>query len=318
MPGAVIRTTIAVTGAGGFIGGRLVSRLSAERCQIFRAVRTALPPVDGAAALIDVVGDVAERATWDQVAGAEIVFHLAAQTSAAVSDADVAADFKANVTPMHHLLSACRQRDWRPIVVFAGTATEAGLSSRIPVNEDEPDQPITAYDRHKLMAEEALKSAAHQGTVRGCSLRLANVFGPGAAGRRDRSVLNRMIETALQGGPLMVYGTGDYVRDYVFVDDAVDAFVKAALHPDQVSGRHYVIGSGRGVTIREAFELVAARVEARTGRRVAVINASSGAPLSPIDERNFVADSSRFSAATGWRPAWTLADGIDRTIESLL
>ena len=78
-----------------------------------------------------------------------------------------------------------------------------------------------------------------------------------------------------------------------------------------------MIGSGCGITIREAFELVAARVEMRTGRRVPVINAASTTPLSPIDERHFVADSSQFRDATGWRPAWTLIDGIDRIIEAL-
>jgi nucleoside-diphosphate-sugar epimerase len=317
--GAVTRHTIAVTGAGGFLGGRLVSRLAAERCRIIRAARTTLPPITGSAAtVIDVVGDLSDRAAWDQLAGAEIIFHLAAQTSAAVAEADVAADFIANVTPMRHLLAACRQDEWHPTVVFAGTVTEAGISSRTPVNEDEPDRPITVYDRHKLAAEGELKAAAREGTVRGCTLRLANVFGPGTAGRSDRGVLNRMIAEAVRGRPLPIYGTGSYVRDYVFVEDVVDAFLMAASHPEQVNGRHFVIGSGRGVSIRDAFELVAARVEARTGRRVPVISAPSGAPLSPIDERNFVADASRFSAATGWRAACTLSDGIDRTIEWLI
>jgi nucleoside-diphosphate-sugar epimerase len=215
---------------------------------------------------------------------------------------------------MRHLLSVSQQHGSRPVVVFAGTVTEAGLSSQLPVNEDGPDNPITTYDRHKLIAERDLKAAAQDGAACGCTLRLANVFGPGVPGRSDRGVLNRMIDTAMRGRPIVVYGSGAYLRDYVFVDDVVDAFMMAASHSDQVNGQHFIIGSGRAVSIRDAFELVAARVEARTGRRVPVIDDAS--PLSPIDERNFVADSSRFSAATGWRAAWTLTDGIDRTIES--
>ena len=310
--------TIAVTGAAGFLGARLVSRLAAERCRIIRAARTAPPPLDGAAAtVIDVVGDLSDPAPWELVAGAEIIFHLAAQTSAVVADANVASDFNANVTPMRHLLSVCRRRGSRPIVLFAGTVTEAGVPSRLPVNEDAPDNPITTYDRHKLTAESELQAAALDGRVCGSTLRLANVFGPGATGRSDRGVLNRMIEIALRGDSLTVYGTGMYVRDYVFVEDVVDAFLMAAAHPEQMNARHFVIGSGRGISIRDAFELIASRVEARTGRRVAVISAPSAVPLSPIDERNFIADASRFSAATGWHPAWSLIDGIDRTIEAL-
>ena len=87
---------------------------------------------------------------------------------------------------------------------------------------------------------------------------------------------------------------------------------------DEINGRHFVVGSGRGVTIRDAFELVAARVETLTGRRVPVVTADPPAALSDIQERNFVADPSRFSAATGWRPSWSLSDGIDRTIEAFV
>jgi len=320
VPGSLSGRTIAVTGAAGFIGGRIVNRLAAESCRIIRVARRAPPCVDArsAADVIDVVGDVCDRATWDQVADAHVVLHLAAETSRAMAADNAAADFHANVTPMRHLLAACRRRRVRPIVVFAGTVTEAGIPSRLPVNEDEADDPITTYDRHKLMAEDDLKAAASQGVVCGATLRLSNVYGPGAhVGRQDRDILNRMIAAAMQGEPLTVYGSGEYVRDYVFIDDVADAFLVAAVHPDRINGRQFVVGTGRGVTIREAFELVAARVEARTGRRVPVITADPPGGLSDIQRRHFVADSSRFSAATGWRAAWNLADGIDRTIEAL-
>ena len=138
-------------------------------------------------------------------------------------------DFHANVMPIRHLLAACARRAPRPIVVFAGTVTEAGIPSRLPVNEDEPDNPITAYDRHKLIAENDLKAAAAQGVVRGATLRLSNVYGPGRDGKpHDRDVLNRMIRAALAAEPLTVYGSGEYMRDYVFVEDVVDAFLRAA------------------------------------------------------------------------------------------
>jgi len=125
-----------------------------------------------------------------------------------------------------------------------------------------------------------------------------------------------MIMAALRGEPLTVYGTGEYVRDYLFVDDVADAFLRAAAHPERINGRHFVVGSGRGVTIRGGFELVAARVETLIGRRVPVVTADPPGALSDIQKRNFVADPSRFSDATGWRPFWSLSDGIDRTIEA--
>jgi len=290
--------TVAVTGAAGFLGGCLVNRLAAIDCRILLVTRTAPLP-------------------WDDVVSADVVFHFAAQTSNVAAAENPDRDFAANVAPLRQLLESCRRLRRRPTVLFAGTVTQSGIPSRLPVDEDALDQPVTIYDEHKLIAEGDLKTASSAGVVFGATLRLANVYGPGAHGRnKDRDILNRMIAAAVRGEPLTIYGAGECVRDYLFVDDVIDAFLMAAVHPERVTGRHYVIGSGRGTTIRQAFELVAARVEALTGRRVPVISVAPPFPLSAIEQRHFVADPSRFSAATGWRPAWSLSDGIDRTIEA--
>lgn len=312
--------TVVVTGAAGFLGERLVNRLAAVPCQILRVART-VPRSLGViprATVADLAGDVGERATWDAVVSdADFVFHFAAQTSSAIADQNPSVDFAANVLPMRQLLETCRRGRRRPVVMFAGTVTQTGVPARLPVDEDAPDQPVTIYDQHKLIAEDDLKSAASDGAVYGVTLRLANVYGPGGHGRnKDRDILNRMIAAAVRGEPLTVYGAGDHLRDYVFVDDVVDAFLMAAVHAERVNGRHYVIGSGRGTTIRQGFELVAARVELLTGRRVPIITAEPPTALSALERRHFVADSSRFSQATGWRPTWSLIEGIDRTIEA--
>ena len=107
------------------------------------------------------------------------------------------------------------------------------------------------------------------------------------------------------------------MRDYVFVEDVVDAFLTAAHYMERLNTHHFVIGSGRGITIREAFELIAERVERVTGRPVTIATVEPAAPLLPIERRNFIGDHSRFSAITGWQPKWSLVDGIDRTIEAL-
>ena len=319
MPGTLTGKVVAVTGASGFIGAQLVERLADHSCTIVRVSRSPARPLPHRrATIVDVIGDVAARDTWNRIADADVIFHLAAQTSVAVAEENADRDFDANVAPMRHLLAACRERNRRPMVVFAGTVTEAGLPRSLPVNEDAPDDPITTYDRHKLMAERDLEDAAARGDVFGATLRLANVYGPGAHGRRaDRDVLNRMIGVALSGHALTLYGSGEQLRDYIYIDDVVEAFMLAALHAEGVSGRHFVIGSGCGTRIRDAFALVAERVARSTGRRVDVTPVMPPVPLGDIDRRDFVADHAKFSALTGWRPGIRLAEGIDRTIEAL-
>jgi len=320
IPNAFAGQTVAVTGAAGFLGGRLVERLAATPCRLLRVARRPLPALEfGSTAPIDVVGDLADQVTWDRVvAAADVVLHCAAQTSAVVAEENPAADFQANVTPMRHLVAACHKCHRHPVVIFAGTVTQAGLPSRLPVDEDVADQPVTVYDRHKLLAEAELKSAALHGTLLGGSLRLSNVYGPGAARPRPgRDVLNRMIKMAVAGEGLTVYGSGEFVRDYLFIDDVVEAFMLAAMQAAAVNARHFIVGSGSAITVRQAFELIASRVEALTGRHVPVTMVAPRQPLPAIDGRNFVANPARFIAATGWRPAYTLAQGIDRTIEAL-
>lgn len=311
--------TVVVTGARGFLGGRLVARLAATACTIVRVSRTAQSAMPASQATIrDETGDLGDRLFWDRlVTGADLIVHLAAQTSATAADADPAADAAANITPIRHLLDACRRQQHRPAILLAGTVTQTGVPSKLPVDEDAPDHPVTVYDRHKLMAERELKEAAARGWARGATLRLSNVYGPGSPGSsQDRDVLNRMIRTALRGGPLTVFGAGDWLRDYLFVDDAADAFLRAGIRADQVNGRHYVVGSGAGLSIRHAFELVASRVEAATGRHVPVVTDDTARTAALIEQRHFVADSRRLAADAGWRPRWTLADGIDHTIKA--
>ena len=277
-------------------------------------------PLRCRAEIRDVVGDIRDRAIWENtLQDSDIVFHFAAQTSVYAANENPFADLEINVLPIVHLLETCRQKGLQPIVLFSGTVTEAGIPTRVPVDESHPDRPITVYDLHKLMAENYLRYYVNQGVVHGTVLRLANVYGPGPqSSNADRGVLNMMIRKALKGEAITVYGKGDSLRDYVYVQDVAYAFLMAGARIKHVNGQHFVIGSGRGHTLEDAFNLVAKRVAIKTGELVQVTHIKPDGLLSPIETRSFVADSSKFIHATGWRPRYSLGEGIDRTVESYL
>ena len=308
--------TVVVSGASGYIAAALVERLTAAAAKIVRLSRKALPPLAGCS---DLTGDYADPELWRRaLPGADAVFHLAAQTSFYKAAENPDADLQANVTPMHALLEACRRDALRPFIVFTGASTQAGLPLKTPVDESHPDAPVTIYDLHKLLAEKLLEGYARQGHARGTTLRLSNIYGPGPeSSASDRGILNLMIGKALRGEPLTVYGEGAPVRDYLYIDDLSDALLAAGRGGSALDGRHFVLGSGRGVSLMDSFKLVAARVEAKTGRKAAVTTVPEPAGLSPIESRRFAADASAFRAAAGWAPKVTLEDGIDRTIDSL-
>jgi nucleoside-diphosphate-sugar epimerase len=312
--------TILVTGASGFLGSCVVRQLAAVPCRIRRLDRRVSLDTrpGGTAEIEDVSGDVRDPHCWAAaVEGVDVVFHLAGQTSVYVANDNPGEDLVANVMPVNHLAEACRVHQRRPVVVLAGTATVVGLTEAALVDESHPDHPITFYDLHKWMAEQYIEAYTRAGVMAGTTLRLANVYGPGPQGSSsDRGFLNAMVRRALAGETLTMYGTGAFVRDYVFVEDVARAFLSAAAAPDAVEGRHFLIGTGRGTTLAQALALVAERVARKTGHRVSVVSVDPPPGLSPIEQRNFVADTTRFRNATGWSTRVSLEDGIDQTIES--
>jgi nucleoside-diphosphate-sugar epimerase len=218
--------------------------------------------------------------------------------------------------PMLNLLTTCEARGFKPFIVFTGAATQVGLTKEVPVNESVTDQPVTVYDLHKLFAENYLKYYTRQNVANGVTLRLANVYGPGPkSSSADRGILNLMVRRALDGQPLTVYGDGAPIRDYIFIDDVVSALLHAASQPENCSGKHFFIGSGEGRSISDAVRTVARIVSNKTKSAVAVENVKIPPNQSPIEARNFVADTTGFRQASNWRPLVSFEDGVLRTVE---
>lgn len=297
--------TVVVSGASGYVAAALLERLAEAGAKIVKVSR-------GPSGYADV--ELWRRA----LPGADVVFHLAAQTSFYKAAENPEADFSANVAPMRDLLEACRRDSVRPFIVFTGASTQAGLPQRPTVDESHPDDPVTVYDRHKLRAEKLLQDAVRRGFARGATIRLSNVYGPGPkSSAPDRGILNLMIGKALRGEPLTVYGDGSPVRDYLYISDVAAALLAAGKGGATLDGRYFVLGSGRGVSLKESFELIAARVKAKSGKTVPVVSVPEPEGLSPIESRRFIANPAAFRAATGWASTVSLEDGIDRTIDAM-
>jgi UDP-glucose 4-epimerase len=298
---------ILITGASGYLASHLIKHLNKMETQILCLSRQSS-------------GDLCQIATWEPLLeGTDFIFHFASQTSVLISNANPEIDWRSNVLPLVSLLEACKKTYTKPAIVFAGSATQVGLNQTLCVNELTNDKPVTTYDLHKLMAEHYLELYTRLGYVKGVTLRLANVYGPGPkSGSADRGILNRMILRSLAGEAITIYGNGTEVRDYIYIEDVVQAFLATAPIIEKISGQHFLIGSGQGRTLLEAFKFLANRVEVKTGKQTKILHVPSPNNASPIDSRSFVADSSRFKAASGWVPEISFAEGVDLTIDDYL
>jgi nucleoside-diphosphate-sugar epimerase len=310
--------TVAVTGASGYIAGELIDELSGQNCRVLRVSRQALTSRSGIDA--DIIGDIAEPEIWlSIVERADVIFHLAGNTSVYGAEKDPLLSLRSIVIPIVHLIAAAKKMDKRIRVVLAGTATQFGLTECLPVNETARDHPITVHDLHKLFAEKELLLATQTDWIAGTCLRLANVYGP-SAGRyssSERGVLNKVVQAALAGNHIQVFGDGQQIRDYTYLSDAVEAFLATGSN-DRTVGRYFVVGTGRGVTVADAFAAAARIADRATGRTTVIRKVPWPNGLSKIETRSFIADASAFSAATGWRPRIGLEEGIERTVEALL
>jgi nucleoside-diphosphate-sugar epimerase len=122
---------------------------------------------------------------------------------------------------------------------------------------------------------------------------------------------------AVSGENLTLYGKGEFVRDYIFVEDVIYAFLAALLNMDQLNKKHFVLGSGEGNSIAKMVGEIIEQVAQKTGVRVKVNSIQPPNGLSPIEARNFIADSKSFSNITGWLPKYSLSKGISQTIEAI-
>src|SRR3990172_311723 len=214
---------ILITGGNGYLAANLVYLLKDATCKIVRFGRKGTKWISfnekRKSEVHNVEGDLADPNSWQfLLEEADIVFHLASQTSVYVANSNPLGDLTVNVLPMLNMLEACRDRSICPIILFSGAVTEAGGSDKKTVYENHHDRPITIYDLHKLMSESYLKHYVREGIVKGAILRLANVYGPGPkSSSADRGILNQMIRKALKGETITIHGTGNFVRDYIYV-----------------------------------------------------------------------------------------------------
>jgi len=311
--------TILVTGAAGFIGSSVVRALSEVDCNLI-CLKTGNRKIeatpDSKARITIRKGDIRTPFIWDELLEeVDIVFHFAAQTSSRFANENPIEDMEINLVPVVRFIETCQKKRARPDIIFSGTVTQTGLTTNYPVDERRCDTPITIYDINKLAEEKYLQYYSHEMGGRSVTLRLANVYGPGTkSSRSDRGILSIMVIKALSGKPLTLYGDGNYIRDYIFIGDVVSAFLTAGAKMAVANGKYYIVGSGKGHSIKEMAETVRDLVAKISGQRVKINHVPIPANLSQIEFRHFVADTLCFRTDSGWKPEFSLQEGISRTI----
>lgn len=316
-----------VTGGCGFIGCRLVSRLGQDPDNTVRVVdnlsassRDDLRSVCGfrevsVASVAHmqpgngvelVVGDIRDAdLAVKAVAGADTVVHLAACTGVLSSVRNPRLDCEANVLGTLNYLEAARHAGCRSFVLASSGASLGNQDP--PIHERKVPLPISPYGAGKL-AGEAYCLAFHGtyglGTV---ILRFGNVYGPGSA--HKQSVVAKFIRRAHAGVPWLIYGDGQQSRDFIYVDDVVEALIKAAR--SGLAGQVFQIATGRETTVLELVQQLADVLAEATGARPTIKHTNF---IAGEVRRNYC-DISKAVEVLGWHPRTDLERGLRETVQ---
>ena len=246
--------------------------------------------------------------TWNNLlAGAELVYHLAWSTVPSEANRAPAEDARVNIVGSLRLIQALQNDRCASRVVFASSGgTVYGILSRVPAPEDHPLRPISAYGVSKLAVESYLAAIHAETGLSTVSLRMGNLYGPGQGVGRMFGVVAHFAHRALAGKPVRIFGDGSVTRDYLYIDDAVDALFRAGF---QTAHGNFNIGSGVGHSLNQVASIIAADL----GRDLAIERLAGR----PYDVPVSILDVTRARETFGWKPRVSFEQGIRKTLHHM-
>ena len=308
---------VLITGGVGFIGSNLAARLVTLGADVL-LVDSLGPDYGGNLFNIDAIrnnvrvniSDVRDASSMQYlVQDREVIFNLAGQVSHIDSMRDPYTDLEINCRSQLSTLEACRHFNPAVKVVFAGTRQIYGKPDFLPVTEDHLVRPIDVNGINKAAGEYYHLVYNNVFGIRSCSLRLTNVYGPRQLIKHNRQgFIGWFIRLAIEDREIQIYGDGTQLRDFVYVDDVVEAFLRAGAS-DACNGEVFNVGGHGPISLRDLVELL---VDVAGTGRVRYVDWPDD--RKSIDIGGFYTDSTKFMRAVGWTGRVDLREGLTRTV----
>ncbi len=301
-----------ILGGGGFLGRHvaLLLALSGDRVTIAgRTVSDIVFPPEMSGHVLSKPLDLA-LADWDRLlADVDVVHHYAWSSIPATANADPSADLLGNVGMTLRLLDALKRRGHGRLIFASSGGTVYGPLHCVPVTEDHPLAPVTAYGASKATAELYLKLYRSLHCIDCRVARIANPYGAGQRAGRDLGAVTTFVRHALSGQKIEIWGNGEVVRDYIHVSDVASCLVKLSRAPATSDDFVFNIGSGIGISLND----IISELETCLGRNLLV---DRSAPRS-FDVSVSILAIDRVRRALGWAPRLSFSAGLALTLSDL-
>lgn len=305
---------VLVTGGAGFIGSTLVDRLLAEGCDVDVVDDLSSGTLGN---LASARGQRERRLTFQRLdvrSGAvteliqhrkpEVVYHLAAQASVVVSVERPAFDAEVNILGSLNVIQGAAAAGTRKVVFAASGGTLYGVPESIPTREGHPQNPLSPYGVSKKAVTDYLHYYREVQGLEYTALALANVYGPRQDPHGEAGVIAIFAAKLLAGERPTIFGDGEQTRDFVFVDDVCDAFVRAG---EKAGGLTVNIGTGIETSVQHLFDAMA--------RTTGFTEPARYAPPRAGELRRSALDPGRAGIHLGWKPWTSLEAGAARTVD---
>lgn len=254
-----------------------------------------------------VVGDIMDEELAIKVTqGCDVIVHFAANTGVGPSVEDPRADMMANVIGTFNYLEAARTNKV-PRFIFASSGAPAG-EVEPPIHEELPPHPVSPYGASKLAGEGYCSAYKRTYGIDTVMLRFGNVYGPGSV--HKSSVVAKFIRQALEGKTLEIYGDGKQTRDFIYIDDLIDAVLLSVTVPG-IGGEAFQIATSRETTVGEMTEKLVNELRDAGVANIKMMNSETR--LGDV-KRNY-SDTSKAKKMLGWQPKIGLDEGLKKTIQ---
>ncbi len=304
---------VVVLGAAGFIGTNLIRKLASNDNNKIKATDVRLEYLDNIKkfALHNVElleSDFGSNACFDTILeNQDVVYHLVSTTIPANSNKSIYEDFNSNVLGTINLLDSCVKCGVKKVVFISSGGTVYGKDGKCPLSEDDNTNPISSYGLQKLTIEKILQVYNYEYQLDYRVVRLSNPYGPYQRPNGKLGAVTTFIYKILKGESINVFGDGSVVRDYIYIDDAIEAIFKIAA--SDCTYKLFNVGRGCGVSIDELLHLIQ-KVLNKKADVTYVKGRNTDVPV------NFL-DVSRYRSHFGEVCVTNLEDGIIKTAEFL-
>ncbi len=299
-----------VTGGAGFIGSHLAKRLleRGDEVYILDDLSTGFQrnvPEGVAFSLVD-VGSLNDLLALNFPDKIDVIYHLAGQSSGEASFEDPLRDIKSNYVATYNILKLGKMKHCQRFIFTSSMSVygEIGNGDK-PVTELQECKPVSYYGCNKLASEKLINVFIKGTMIQPTIFRLFNVYGPGQnMSNLKQGMLSIYMSYLIKNTPIIVKGSLDRFRDFIYVDDVVDGLIQSEVC-DKTYGEIFNLGSGQGTTVGALLQTLLKAFQKDDFKQWVVVEGNT-----PGDIKGFTADISKIKAATGWKPKFGIEKGM--------